>query len=166
MSVQLIVDGFAPITMPMTGEQYIEVLVERQRAWEQKHTKPGMKPGFPALLEWFILPGEELLVQLPEPAPATRPVRRPRRYRSAESLRQERDQLVQRMAAIAGTDDTPDRAAANLSPRSSSRAARSAGRRRFDRMDRALETYTRLSQRLTVLNGRIARAEAREKANR
>ena len=146
----------------MTGDQYMEVLVERQRTWERKHTTPDMRPRYPALLEWFILPGEELLVRLPEPAPTTRPPR----YRSAESLRQERDQLVQRMAAIAGTGDTPDRAAANLSPHSRSRAARTAGRRRFDQMDRALETYARLSRRLTAMNGRIARAEAREKANR
>lgn len=166
MSARSIVDGFDPITTPMTGDQYMEVLAERQRTWERKHTTPDMRPRYPALLAWFILPGEELLVRLPEPAPATRPTREPRRYRSAESLRQERDQLVQRMAAIAGTGDTPDRAAANLSPHSRSRAARTAGRRRFDQMDRALETYARLSWRLTALNGRIARAEAREKDNR
>lgn len=153
---------FAPITTSMTGDQYMSVLAERQRIYEQAHAKPGPRMRFPALLEWFIQPGEEHLVLLPEPAPAERPAREPRTYRSAESLRQERERVAAEMTRVAGIGDLPDRAAANLSPHSRSRAARNAGRRRFAVMDRALETYARLNRRLAVLNGQIARAEARE----
>lgn len=155
---------FEPIATPMTGEQYMTVLVERQQAWKQAHAKPGVRLRFPALLEWFIQPGEEHLVLLPEPAP--KPPRTPRVYRSAESLRQERAELMEHMARVAGCNDAPDRAAANLSPHSRSRAARTAGRRRFARMDRDLEKYAALQRQLTALNGQIARAEAREEASR
>lgn len=167
MSARPVFAGFEPITTPMTGEEYMTVLAERQQTWEREHTKPGVRLRFPALLEWFIVPGEEHLVQLPETAePTTRPARRPRTYRSAESLRQERDRLAQCMEQVAGAGDTHDQASTNLSPYSRSRVVRRAGRRRFAAMDRALEKYARMVKRLAQLDGQIARAEAREEASR
>lgn len=147
-----------PITEPMDAEDYMALLVERQQAWMRAHPEVRL----PALYAWFILPGEEALVRLPEHVPAEKPARTPRVYRSAASLHEERGKLLARMIQVAGTDDTPDRAAANLSPNARSRAARTAGRRRFAKMDRDLATFAALRRRVAVLDGQIARAEARE----
>lgn len=147
-----------PITEPTDAEDYMAVLMQRQQAWKRAHPHAELLP----LLEWLTLPGEEDLVRLPEHAPAEKPARKPRVYRSAAELHEERGRLLARMITVAGTGDVPDRAAANLSPNARSRAARTAGRRRFARMDRALEEFARLRRRVTVLDGQIARAEARE----
>jgi hypothetical protein len=151
------VEPARPITEPMDAEDYMTVLVERQEQWKRAHPQARVFP----LLEWFILAGEEDLVRLPETEPAAKPVRTPRVYRSAASLREERDALAARMERLAGMDGTPDRAAANLSPHARSRVARTAGRRRFERMDRDLAAYAELQRRVDALNGRIANAEAR-----
>jgi hypothetical protein len=153
-----------PLTGPISGDEYVRVvLVRRQEAWIAAHETSR---GFPPLLEWFIEPGDEEFVQLPEAVekPSSKDAPKPRQYRSAESLRAERDGLLRRMEQVAGRGDLGDRAAVNLSPYARSRAARTAGRRRFAQMDRDLETYTKLKRRLDVLNSRIARAEAREDA--
>lgn len=147
-----------PLTEPISGDEYVRVvLVQRQQAWIAAH---GASPGFPPLLEWFVTVEDESFVQLPEPA--AKPVPKPRRYRSAASLRAERDELLRRMEAVAGRSDTGDLAAANLSPSARSRSARVAGRRRFAQMDRDLSTFTGLRRRVDALAGRILRAEARE----
>lgn len=153
-----------PITEPMDAEDYMTLLAARQEQWKRAtQARTGLAPRLLPLLEWFILPGEEALVRLPESKPAPRKARTPRVYRSAASLREERDELVTRMAHLAGTDDVPDRAAANLSPNSRSKAARRAGVRRFAKMDRDLGEYAALQRRVNGLNGQIARAEARER---
>jgi len=147
----------------LNGDEYIALLLRRQQEWMDKHaTGPQMR--FPPLLEWFIRPGDEDLVDPavlapPEPSPAQ--PRQARTYRSAESLRGERDRVQAQLDAIHGRDGG-DRAAANLSPQSRSRAARTAGRRRFARLDRDLERHTQLTARLRRLNARLAAAEARE----
>lgn len=149
----------APLTEPVTGEQYMEILLQRQAAWI---TRNGGNRMLRPLLEWFIRDGDEEFVQLPETAPAAKRERTPRTYRSAESLRAERDQVQARMNAITGSGPD-DPASVNLSPFSRSKAARTAGRRRFAKLDRDLERYTALSQRLAALSSRIINAEARER---
>lgn len=152
-----------PIAEPMPAEDYMNVLVSRQEAWKLANARNGVAPRLSPLLESFILAGEEDLVILPESAPAPRRVRQPRRYRSAASLREERDKLEARMAQVAGVGDDTDPAVVNLSPYSRSRAARNAGRQRFARLDRDLAEYARLRTLRDALNGRIARAEERER---
>lgn len=167
----------------MTGEEYMQLLEQRRAEWEAAHpareaaeaeierikrefpgANPTLKPGWGppvALLEWFVRPGDEDLVDLPEKQPAPSRTPKPRVYRSAASLIAERDQLqVQRDAIVA--DDGGDLAETNLSPSSRSRAARSAGRRRFAKLDRDLERVAKLNRRIDSLNSRIARAVARE----
>jgi hypothetical protein len=149
-----------PLTAPISGEDYIALLVARRDAWEARNG--GARPyGLPALIEWFIEDGDEKFVQLPEDKPAPKRERNPRVYRSAASLREERDAVQAKMDAITG-EDTTDGAVVNLSPFSRSRAARNAGRRRFAKLDRDLERYTALRTRRDNLNFRIATAEARE----
>lgn len=151
-----------PLTEPISGDEYVRVvLVARQQAWIAAQAE-GPRLRFPPLLEWFIADDDEQFVVLP--TPPEKPAPKPRQYRSAASLREERDGLLARMEQAAGRNDPGDLAATNLSPSSRSRAARNAGRRRFAQMDRDLETYAKLRRRLDVLNGRIARAEAREAA--
>lgn len=150
-----------PLTEPISGDEYVRVvLVQRQEAWLRAH--PSARPGFPPLLEWFIEARDEEFVQLPESEPAPKKERKPRVYRSAESLREELAEVERRMAAVAGAGDCGDGAVVNLSPFARSRAARVAGRKRFEQMDRALEKYGRLRRRRDGLRCRIAAAEKRE----
>lgn len=150
--------GIEPISESMDAEDYMALLIRRQEKWMGDHSAVRL----PALYEWFILSGEEDLVRLPEHVPAEKPARTPRVYRSAASLHEERGKLLARMIQVAGTEGTPDRAAANLSPNARSRAARRAGQRRFAKMDRDLATFAALQRKVAVLDGKIARAEARE----
>lgn len=168
----------------LTGDEYIELLLSRQAEWiaanrpqeaaaeaiarikaEYPDANPQVNFTFrrPPLLEWFIRAGDEDLVDLAtldsEPQPKRAP--RPRTYRSAASLREERDQVKARMDAIT-RDDHGDMAIVNLSPNARSRAARTAGRRRFAQLDRDLERHTQLKSRLDQLDARIAAAERRE----
>lgn len=167
----------------LTGDEYMQVLLDRQAEWiaaqparqaadaqierikrEYPDANPCLKPGWEApvpLLEWFVRPGDEDLVDLPESKPEPKRTPKPRVYRSAESLREERDRLQARRSVIVA-DDGGDMAEVNLSPSSRSRAARNAGRRRFAKLDRDLERYATLTRRIDSLNFRIARAEARE----
>lgn len=149
-----------PLTEPIDGDQYVRtVLVARQEAWLEEHPSARDR-GLPPLLEWFVQAEDEPFVRLPDPEP--KPPPRPRQYRSAASLREERDEVERRMNAVADVDEPVDRAMANLSPHARSRAARNAGRRRFAQLDRDLEQYTALRRRYDALTGRIATAEARE----
>lgn len=151
------------VTGPITGEDYIRVLVARQTAWRLRNPQSTLPP----LLEWFIRTEDEQHVILPETSPAPKRETTPRRYRSAASLITERDKVEADMDRVAGTDPSGgDNAVVNLSPHSRSKAARTAGRRRFEQNDRALQRYTALRQRRDALNSKIARAQAREaKAN-
>lgn len=153
------VDEPAELAAPVTGEQYMEILLQRQAAWITRH---GGNRTLPPLLEWFIRDGDEQWVHLPEHTPAAKQERRPRAYRSAASLREERDQVQARMDTITGSGPD-DPASVNISPLSRSKAAARAGRRRFEKLDRDLEQYTALAQRLAALNSRIVNAEARER---
>lgn len=151
-----------PLTGPVSGDEYVrDILVARLEAWYDE--RPQMRNrGYPPLLEWFIQDADVPYVQLPTQTPKPRKSPRPRQYRSAASLRAERDGVEQRMRAVAGVDEAGDGAIVNLSPHSRSRAARVAGRRRFAKLDRDLERYAALKVRFDGLTGRIARAEARE----
>lgn len=151
-------DGVVPLSAPIDGEEYMRVLLDRQAAWEAAHPGPGR---FRPLLEWFIVDGDEHQVRLPEATLAPRRVTAPRVYRTAESIRADLAKVEGEMARVAGTGPG-DRAAANLSPYSRSRAARNAGRRRFAQLDRDLERYASLERRRVKLVGRLAAAEARE----
>lgn len=152
-----------PLTEIVDGDTYIEVLLRRQAAWRDAHTVDGIVPVFLPMLEHFVREADEPYVRLHEQKPTPKRTPTPRRYRSAASLRAELADVEQRMERVAGRSDTGDRAAANLSPHSRSRAVSRAGRRRFAAMDRDLETYTRLLRRRDSLKSRIAKAEARER---
>lgn len=134
----------------LTGDQYMELLVNRMKQWQAEH--PSSDPTCPPLLAWFIRDGDEHIVELPEPK--NRPKPTPRTYRSAASLRAERDKLVARSEALF-YDGPCDRAAANVSTRS-----------RWKRLDRDITKGAALAKRIQNLDYRIADAEAREAQSR
>ncbi|RLK58468.1 hypothetical protein [Actinokineospora cianjurensis] len=147
-------DGTA-LSSPISGEDYIEVLLARQAAYQGAHPY-----RFPPLLEWFVRDEDVDYVELPKPAPKRTTT--PRVYRGAASIRGELKRVDAQLAAIGASGPT-DRAAANLSPFARSKTAARAGRARFARMDRDLERYTALTRRRDQLAGRLAVAAAREK---
>lgn len=142
----------------MTGDEYMDVLLERQAEYELDH--PAVRPWLRPLLEWFVRPGDEKLVDLPAPvvsAPAAKPPTRPRTYRTVESLRAERDRLQARADALVGSAGVPDRAASH-----GEAMGRSGTRRQSASDDRKLAQYVEVAKRINTLDYRIARAEARE----
>lgn len=159
-----LVDDTTTLTGPISGEDYMPVLVARQAAYTAARPESGPLPRFPPLLEWFIRDEDAEHVVLPESTPSPKRVPTPRVYRSAESIRAELEKVTAQLDAI-GANDPTDNAAVNLSPYSRNKAAARAGRARFARMDRDLERYTQLTQRRDRLAGRLALAEARELAS-
>lgn len=121
--------------------------------------QPWVRP----LLEWFIADSDEQWVRLPASTTVPKRETKLRVYRSAASIREKLATVEASMARIAG-NGSEDNAVVNLSPFSRSRAARTAGRRRFEQMDRDLERYVALDKRRTALKNRLASAEARESA--
>ncbi|MBE5502380.1 Uncharacterised protein [Mycobacteroides abscessus subsp. massiliense] len=133
-------------TEKLTGDQYMELLVDRLKKWQADH--PQSDPKYPPLLEWFIREGDEDLVELPEPKQRPKPT--PRTYRSAASLRAERDKLAARNEALF-FDGPCDRAAANINTRS-----------RWKKLDSDIAKGAALAKRIRNLEYRIADADARE----
>lgn len=134
----------------LTGDEYVQLLLHRQSEWlaaNPPNTR-GRLTSLPPLLEWFIRDGDEDLVELPQPAP--KPAPRPRTYRSAESLRADRDQLTARRDRIIfGGHDDP--AACNINTRA-----------RWKQLDRDIAAVAALSRRIQRLDHRIVAAEHRE----
>ena len=138
----------------MTGEEYMNVLLERQAAYETEHSR---RPGFPPLLEWFIRPGDEELFTPPPETRQPKKITKPRTYRSAASLVEERDRLAAKAAPLVAPL-LPDRAASH------GKAIGVKGTARIQaREDSRLRRYVELNKRIRALESRIARATARER---
>jgi hypothetical protein len=150
------------LTGPISGDDYMLVLAARQAAYEATRKRSGPLLGCPTLLEWLIRDEDVEFVVLPEPVVQPKRTPTPRVYRSAASIRAKLAKATAQRDAI-GSSDIPDRAAANISPFARSKAAASAGRRRFAQMDRDLQNYTRLTKLIDRLSSQLINAEAREK---
>lgn len=141
----------------VTLDEYVALLEQRQAAYVAEH--PPARPWLVPLLEWFIEPGDEDLVDLPKPTPQPKRVTTPRVYRSAASLREERDRLVAQRDPLAAPL-LGDRAASHgqaLGPKRTARIQQ--------REDSRLRRYVELDKRIRELDVRIARAERRERAS-
>ncbi len=150
----------APLSEPIDGEAYIEILLARQAAYVSRNFPYGTHVM--PLLESFVRDEDIPFVIVPEPVTPPKHTPVPRVYRSVESIRAELAKVTAQRAAIGGSD-IPDRAAANISPFAKSKAAARAGRRRFAQMDRDLEKYVALTKRIENLTFILLMAEAREK---
>lgn len=139
----------------MTGEEYMALLLQRQSEWESEH--PGRQPWARPLLEWFIRDGDELLFIPPAEVPQPKRETKPRVYRTAASLREQRERLVTQRAPLL-VPLSPDRAASG---------GQALGRKRTGRMqqreDARLRRFVELDRRIRALDYRIQRAEARER---
>lgn len=148
-------------TSRLTGDEYMAVLLDRQATYEAEqaaqHTD-DIRPHSWArpLLEWFIRPGDELLFTPPAPVPQPKRETTPRVYRTAASLRVERDRLAAEAARLT-TPLSSDRAASGGVALGRKRTARL-----IARQDRRLRRYVALDHRIRALDDRIARAERRE----
>ncbi|MEQ7847761.1 hypothetical protein [Nocardioides kribbensis] len=140
----------------MTGDEYMDLLLERQAEWERKHAGDPRRPWARPLLEWFIREGDDLLFTPPEEQPQPKRATQSRVYRSAASLRAERDRLVTQRAPLL-TPILTDRAAAGGVALGPKRTARVQAQE-----DRRLQRYVSLTRRIEALETRIQRAEARE----
>ena len=143
----------------MTGDEYVALLVQRREEYYAKHGQP--RPGFPALLEWFIRPGDEEIFTPPEPAPQPKRETTPRTYRSAAYWRQELARIEARMNALdpGPRHNTTDSAAyGGIGIRQTARQNRQWGQR----IDKTAAEWVRLNTRRRQITAKLARAEARE----
>ena len=144
----------------LTGDEYIEVLLGRQREYitqfEQRYNVK-LKAMVPTL-ETFVRAGDEDLVELPpDPEAAPQRATTPRYYRPASYWRSRVEVLTADMASVAGSVDLGDPAAARGEGIGRARAAR-----HNQRADKALARYTRLRHQLRNAERMLANAEARE----
>lgn len=142
----------------LTGDEYMALLLERQAAYVAEHPPaPGVTWAARPLLEWFIQPGDEELFTPPKEVPQPKRETKPRVYRPAASLREERDRLIAQRAPLL-VPLSPDRAASG---------GVALGRKRTARMqqreDRRLQQYVALTRRIDALNVRIESADIRER---
>lgn len=150
----------------LTPDQYMDLLVRRREAYEAAHPpRAEVKLRFPALLDWFIEPGDEDLVDMTAIEAANRPAeRRPkrsRRYRPASYWRAELERIASRMDEINGLQRhaTSDPAAyGGIGIRQTARQARRYG----ERIDRAAAEYVRLEKKRTHATRMLRAARARE----
>lgn len=146
----------------LTPNQYMDLLLARRAAHEARH---GRRPGFPALLDWFIEPGDEDLVDMATLVPAqrveTKRPTRPRRYRPASYWRDRLERITARMERINGTTrhETTDRAAhTGIGIRQTGRQARRYG----ETIDRVSGEYVRLEKQRGHAVRMLRAAEASE----
>ncbi len=152
-------------TTLLTPDAYMDLLLERQAAYESEHPPVGwVRP----LIEWFIQPGDEDLIDMAaidaenaRTSEQPKRVAKPRTYRSAASLIEERDRLAAKRDALSdmrrhGTDDLAAYGGVGVRQTSRQRAKYGA------RMERALSEYVRIDGKVKALDSRIVRAQARE----
>ena len=150
----------------LSPDEYADLLVARRDAYYVDHPP---RPGFPAMLEWFVEDGDEDLVDVAACEAATRPLEddRPRRARTYRPASYWRDRLAKvdaRLDAINGIrrHDTGDLAAyGGIGIRQTARQTRRHG----SRIDAAAAEYVRLSTQRRDLAARLARAETREETS-
>ena len=150
----------------LSPDEYADLLAARRDAYYAEHPP---RPGFPAMLDWFVEDGDEDLVNVAACEAATRPLeddrpRRARTYRPAAYWRDRLDAVDARLDAINGIrrHDTSDLAAhGGVGIRQTARQTRRHG----SRIDAVAAEYVRLSTQRRDLAARLARAESREETS-
>lgn len=150
--------------MSLSPDQYMDLLAKRRDDYYAEHEHI---PGFPALLDWFIQPGDEDLVDMTAIETANRAAddtgrpRQPRRYRPASHWRERLAAIQARLDALNGIQrhDTDDRAAhGGIGIRQTSRQRAQYGKR----IDRVAAEYVELERERRDVAAKLRRAEARE----
>lgn len=149
----------------LSPNAYMDLLLERQREYEQEHPPAGWVRTLPT---WFIRDGDEHLVDMAAIEAANtagervekRPTK-PRRYKPASHWRDVVDRTQKRMDVINGYQrhDTTDPAAyGGVGVRQTARA----GRKHWQRIDSLAAEYARLEKRLAHATSMLRKAERRE----
>ncbi|WP_159840149.1 hypothetical protein [Nocardia sp. CY41] len=143
------------LTHRVTLDEYMVVLQQRADEWLAGQKSPNLR--FPPLLEWFVLDGDEAMVDLPEPEQKPdKPKPQPRRYRPASYWRERIAALEAQMAPL--TEPLiNDRAAAGGVALGVKRT-----RRIQAREDSRLQRYVELRNQLEHAQSMLRRAESRE----
>ena len=149
----------------LTPDQYMDLLLERQREHETEHPPVGWVRTLPT---WFIRDGDEHLVDMAAidkaNAAAERVEKRPtkpRTYRPASHWRGVVERTQKRMDAINGYQrhDTTDSAAyGGVGVRQTPRQRR----QHWQRIDSLAAEYVRLEKRLSHAKSMLRKAEERE----
>lgn len=150
--------GAAPAAQ-LTGDEYMDLLIERQQAYYAEHGQP--RPGFPALLEWFIRDGDEDLFTPPEPTPQPKREPKPRNYKPASHWR---ERLARIDAELAALDPGPRHGTTDMAAYGGIGVRQTARQNRqwAARIDRTAERYGRLTRARDEIAGKLMRAEKRE----
>jgi len=135
----------------VTGDEYMTLLLERQA---EAATGNPLAPA--PLLETLIRPGDEDLFMPPAEQPQPKRATKPRQYRTAAELRQQRDALIARRDAVA-EPVMPEVAAAHGVALGARRTARAQVTQ-----DRRLAQWADLNRQVEALDHRIAAATRRE----
>lgn len=146
----------------LSPNAYMDLLLERQREYEQEHPPVGWVRTLPT---WFIRDGDEHLVDMAAVEAANAAVEKrptkPRRYKPASHWRDVIDRTQKRMDVINGYQrhDTTDPAAyGGVGVRQTERQRR----KHWQRIDSAAAEYVRLEKRLEHATSMLRKAEQRE----
>ena len=150
----------------LSPDEYADLLVARRDAYYVDHPP---RPGFPAMLDWFVEDGDEDLVDVAACEAATRPLEddRPRRARTYRPASYWRDRLAKvdaRLDALNGVQRhaTDDPAAyGGIGIQQTPRQRRKYG----ERIDRTAAEYVRLTNQRKAVEDKLWRAQQREAAS-
>lgn len=162
----------------LTPDEYVDLLDRRSKEHQAELQEQRKAEGLPPVYDWarpmlarMIRDGDEYLVDMDaltarthlmeHPPTAPKQSAKPRVYRSAASLIEERDKLQARLDRVCRwrLHDTDDMAAyGGIGIRQTPRQRRQADASH----DRALEQAVTLTKRVSKLDGRISSAQQRE----
>lgn len=162
----------------LTGDQYIELLLERQAAWERENpATANVQPWVRPLLDWFVREGDERLVhpevlkRAPQPKRAPTPI-------PAATIRAKRDRVQMRLDQAHTARARAERLAeaateargglnsfGGSGPQTAARKVRSMQDRAYRAISDAEARIERWTAALARYDARLAKAEAREQTS-
>lgn len=153
--------GRTLLDAPIPAEQYMDLILERQRVYEAAH--PPVK-WVRTLPEWFCWPGDDDFVILPDrvvaaPKPKRTPPTREALIAKRDALQSQLDRLVVKrdrtvLGPRHGTDDIAAYAGIGIRTTARQNAKRAAA------MDRSIAETARIMRRISQVSGSLARVES------
>lgn len=153
-------DGRTPLNAPILAADYMDLILERQRVYEA--VKPPVKWAR-TLPEWFVWPGDDDHVILPErvtaePKPKRTPPTREALIAKRDALQSQLGRLIDKrdravLGPRHGTDDMAAYGGIGIRTTARQNAKRAAA------MDRSITETARLMKRISQVTGSLARVE-------
>jgi hypothetical protein len=155
--------GHSLLTEPITGDDYMDVLVERQKVYQQRRDTAEVRWIAP-LLEWFCWAEDNDFVILPDRVAAEPKAKPPAPTREAltakrDALQSQLDRLTTKLDAAGptrrhGTDDMAAYGGIGIRQTARQRARWAVS------LDKAIAEHARLSKRVSDVRASLARVEA------